>query len=306
MRLPRVTPKDTDFDANKRTLLSPMEYRRPSYRLAYWLVFLLLLLLTVTTIFPFYWMLSGALKSTVEMFRMPPTLFPEAPQWDNYLRAWNRLRYSLYFTNTFFLALGTWFLQLFVSTTAAYALSKLKPAFGNIILFMFLSTLMVPPAAYLIPQYLTVVNVPILNISLIDTWWAVWLPQAVSAFNIFILKNFFDEIPNELVDAARIDGASPWQIFIQIILPLSKPVLAVVSIFSVIGSWKDFFWPFLVLNDANKQPIMVALFRLSNRAEEPLNLIVAGLVIASIPPIIIFLIFQRQILRGITLTGLKG
>lgn len=272
----------------------------------YWLVFGLLLLATLTTIFPLYWMFSGALKTTPEMFRMPPTMIPEDPRWWNYPLAWSRLRYNVYFRNTLLLALGGWFLQLFVSTTAAYSLSKLKPAFGNVLLFLFLSTLMVPSAAYLIPQYLTVVSLPLIHVRLIDTWWAVWLPQAVSAFNIFVLKSFFDEIPTDLTDAARIDGANAWQMFMRIILPLAKPALAVVSIFSVIGAWKDFFWPFLVLSNADQQPIMVAIYRLSNRSQEPLNLIVAALAIASLPPIIIFLIFQRQIIRGITLTGLKG
>lgn len=290
----------------ERTLISPLELRKPAGRIGYWVLFALMLGCTLTTIFPLYWMFSGALKSTPEMFRMPPTLLPSDPQWSNYPLAWSRLRYSLYFRNTVILAVVGWFLQLFVSTTAAYSLSKLRPAFSNILLFLFLSTLMVPREAYLIPQYLTVVNVPLLNIRLIDSWWAVWLPGAVSAFNIFVLKSFFDEIPGDLTDAARIDGANSWQMFTRIVLPLSKPALAVVSIFSVIGAWKDFFWPFLVLTNADLQPIMVALYRLANRAQEPLNLIVAALAIASIPPIVIFFLFQRQIIRGITLTGLKG
>lgn len=302
----RLPERRRDADANERTLISPIELRKPGGRIAYWLIFGLLLLLSVTTIFPLYWMFSGALKSTPEIFRATPTLLPEDPQWRNYPLAWSRLRYSLYFRNTLGLALGGWLIQIFVSTTAAYSLSKLKPAFGNVVLFLFLSTLMVPPSAYLIPQYLTVVRVPLLNISLIDTWWAVWLPQAVSAFNIFVLKSFFDDIPADLTDAARIDGANAWQVFARIVLPLAKPALAVVSIFAVIGAWKDFFWPYLVLTNADLQPIMVALYRLSNRSQEPLNLIVAALAIASIPPIVLFIIFQRQIVRGITLTGLKG
>ncbi|NOK64025.1 MAG: carbohydrate ABC transporter permease [Chloroflexi bacterium AL-W] len=294
------------FETKERSLLSPLESRKPGARFRYWAMFVVLMLLTLSTIFPLYWMFSGALKTTTEMFRMPPTIMPQDPQWSNYPLAWSRLRYDLYFRNTIGLTLGAWVLQILVSATAAFSLSKLKPAFGNIILFLFLSTLMVPPAAYLIPQYLTVVNVPLLNVRLIDTWWAVWLPGAVSAFSIFILKSFFDEVPVDLTDAAYIDGASAWHMFTRIALPLSKPVLAVVSIFSVIGSWKDFFWPFLVLTNTDLQPIMVALYRLSNRAEEPLNLIVAALAIASIPPLILFVIFQRQIIRGITFTGLKG
>lgn len=290
----------------ERTLVSPLELRRARGRAVYWLIFMVLLLLTVTTVFPLYWMFSGALKTTPDMFRMPPALWPAEPQWSNYPRAWSRLRYAVYFRNTLGLALGGWALQLFVSSTAAYSLSKLRPAFGNVVLFAFLSTLMVPASAYLIPQYLTVVNVPILNLRLIDTWWAVWLPGAVSAFNIFVLKSFFDDIPVDLTDAARIDGANAWQMFVRIVLPLARPALAVVSIFSLIGSWKDFFWPFLTLSNADLQPIMVALYRLAARSQEPLNLIVAALVIASVPPIAIFLVFQKQILRGITFTGIKG
>lgn len=193
-----------------------------------------------------------------------------------------------------------------IDRSAAFSLSRLKPAGSRIVLFLFLSTLMVPSMAYLIPAYLTVVSLPIVNIPLIDTWWGVWLPGAASAFNIFVLKSFFDEIPQDLIDAANIDGAGAARTLAQIVLPLSRPVLAVVSIFTLIGAWKDFFWPFLVLSKVELQPIMVALWRLSARMQEPLNLIIAGLAIASTPPIILFLIFQKQIIRGITLTGLKG
>lgn len=293
-------------DSATRSLISSLELRRPGGRALYWALFVLLVALTLTTILPLYWMFAGALKSTTEMLRVPPTWLPTEPRWANYPLAWSRLNYSRYFANTALIALGAWALQLAVSAPAAFALSKLQPAGGRVWLLLFLATLMVPPTAYLIPQYLTVVRLPLLNISLLDSWWGVWLPGAASAFNIFVLKQFFDGIPRDLTDAARVDGANAWQLFVQIVLPLSRPVLAVVSIFTLIGAWKDFFWPYLVLNDASLQPIMVALFRLANRAQEPLNLIVAALAIASLPPIIMFLIFQRQIIRGITLTGLKG
>lgn len=294
------------FDANERTLISPLELRAPGKRAAYWLVFGALIALTITTLFPIYWMYSGALKDTSELIRMPPTLLPTQPRWENYLKAWDNLNYTRYFANTLILAFGALVIQLVVSTSAAFSLSRLKPAGSRIVLFLFLSTLMVPSMAYLIPAYLTVVSLPIVNIPLIDTWWGVWLPGAASAFNIFVLKSFFDEIPQDLIDAANIDGAGAARTLAQIVLPLSRPVLAVVSIFTLIGAWKDFFWPFLVLSKVELQPIMVALWRLSARMQEPLNLIIAGLAIASTPPIILFLIFQKQIIRGITLTGLKG
>ena len=122
-----------------------------------------------------------------------------------------------------------------------------------------------------------------------------------------MLKSFFDSIPQELTDAARLDGANAWQMFIRIILPLSRPALAVVTIFTIIGSWKDFLWPLLVLSDSNLQPLMVALYHQSGlNSNLPFTYLIAGLALASIPPIILFLIFQRQIIRGINLTVLKG
>jgi multiple sugar transport system permease protein len=294
-------------EGNERTLLTVAARRRPLARLVLALMFCVLLLLSLTTLGPVYWMFSGALKTSNEIFQMPPTWLPQQPQWSNYPQAWSNLNYTLYFSNTIILTIGSVLLQLFVSTTAAYALSKLKPVFGSVVFFLFLCTLMVPSIAYLIPQYLTVVDLPLLHVRLMDTWWAVWLPQSAHAFNIILLKGFFDDIPGDLVDAARIDGANAWQIFVRIMLPLAKPALAVVTIFTVVNSWKDFLWPLLVLTRDEIQPLMVAIYRFSGLdSMQPLNIIIAGLALASIPPIILFLIFQRSIVRGISLTGLKG
>ncbi len=291
-------------DAPERTLTSPLARRKPVGRGVYALLVTLLLAATLSTVFPLFWMFVGGLKPSAEIFRTPPSLWPDAPRWDNYPTAWSHLNYTRYFRNTALIALGSWAIQLLVAATAAYSLSKLRPPFGRAILFAFLSTLMVPSTAYLIPQYLTVLDVPLLGIRLVDTWWAIWLPAAVSAFNIYLLKSFFDEIPADLTDAATVDGANAWQVFVQIVLPLSRPVLAVTSIFALINTWKDFFWPLLVLSSPEIQPITVALYRLTD--QEPLNLAVAALAIASVPPLVIFLIFQRQIIAGITLSGLKG
>ncbi len=324
----------SEFDSSTRGLLSPMEMRTPTARVSYWVVFAVLFVVTITCVFPVYWMYTGGLKTPVGLLKFPPELFPSQPLWGNYLRSWNDMNFPLYFGNTLGLAAGSWVLQILISTTAAYSLSKLKPILGNVILFFFLATLMVPAMAYLIPQYMTIVKVPLINFSgvphwlydwlpgglainvrpdgsltLLDSWWGIWLPQAASAFNIFVMKSFFDEIPQDLVDAARIDGASTTQVLWKIIMPLSTPVLAVITIFTVIGSWKDFFWPYLVLmGREDLTPIMVALFRMTNVQSypQPINIVMAGLAIASTPPIILFLIFQKQIIRGIVLTGLKG
>lgn len=308
IRVRRARSQSTGTPSNERSLISPLEWNKPGVRIAHWVVFALLVLLTLTTLGPLFWMFSGALKSSVDIFRTPPVLWPAAPEWSNFSRAWTELNSLLYLGNTAALAAGAVVLQLLVSATAAYSLSKLKPALGNALLFFFLSTLMVPALAYLVPQYLTVVHLPIFGISLTDSWWAVWLPEAANAFNIIVLKSFFDSIPNELVEAARIDGASALQIFIRIILPLSRPALAVVAMFTIFATWKDFLWPLLVLTDTDKQPVSVALYQLAIAASNgvPQNVLLAGFILAMLPPLVLFLVFQRQIIRGVNTTGLKG
>jgi multiple sugar transport system permease protein len=293
-------------DANERTLVSPLAFRRPSGRVIYWLVFTLLLLSTLITLGPLYWMFSGALKSSIELVQTP-TFWPSHPGWDNYINAWKVLDLPLYFVNTLILAAGAVFFQFLVSATAAYSLSKLRPAGKNLIQFSFFCTLMVPPVVYLIPQFVNISDLPFIHVSLINNWAGVWLPEAASAFNILVLKSFFDGIPNELTEAARLDGANAWQLFTRIILPLSRPALAVVTIFTVIATWKDFLWPLLVLADSNVQSLQLALYyaQVSN-ANMPFTYLIAGLALASIPPVVLFLLLQKQIIRGISLTGLKG
>ena len=296
-------------DSSERTLVSPLMLKRPAGRAIYWTVFALLLAFTLVTFGPLYWMFSSALKTSIEIFQNPPTFWPLDPAWSNYTNAWRVLQYPLYFSNTLILAGGAVVLQLLVSGTAAFALSKLRPAGKSIIQFVFFSTLMVPPVVYLIPQFVNISNLPLIHVSLINNWAGVWLPEAASALNILILKSFFDTIPRELTDAARLDGASSWQLFTRIILPLSRPALAVVTIFTVVASWKDFLWPLLVLFNPEVQPLSVAIYHeagINSTYPLPFNYLMAGLVLASIPPILLFLLFQRQIIRGVNLTGLKG
>jgi multiple sugar transport system permease protein len=305
----RGAPRQSRAEATRdRSIISPVEFRKPSVAIIHWAIFGLLIVGTVVTIGPLLWMVAGALKPSIEIFSTPPVLWPASPEWRNFVTAWQQLNSLRYLANTVALAAGAVALQLVVSATAAFALSKLKPIFSNILLFFFLSTLMVPAIAYLIPQYFTVIHLPIFGISLIGTWWAIWLPEAANAFNIIILKSFFDTLPNELLEAARIDGANAWQIFTRIVLPNSLPALAVVSMFTIFATWKDFLWPYLVLIDPSTQPISVALYLqgIAQNSYQPLNVLLAGFVIATIPPMILFLIFQRQIMRGVVTTGLKG
>ncbi len=288
-----------------RTLIAPGEMNRRTGRFLYRFVLGSTVVgFTLAFVFPLYWMASGALKSSAELADPNPTLWPHSWQPQTYSDAWTNVGLGDYFLNTLMLAAGAWLLQLIVDVCAAYALSKLRPVLGNVVLGMMLATLMLPVSALLVPTYLTVTDVPLVHVNLINTPWAIWLPACANAFNIFILKRFFDQIPGELLESARLDGAGPVRVLRYVVLPLSRPVLAVVSIFAVVGVWKDFLWPLLVLPDPARQPITVALNRLAEFM--PANQLLAGMVMASVPLLVIFLVFQRHIIAGLTAGSLKG
>ncbi|RMI44626.1 carbohydrate ABC transporter permease [Streptomyces triticirhizae] len=297
--------KPTDRDPSVRTLIAPGEMTGRTGRWIYRFVLTLTLVgFVLAFLFPLYWMASGALKSSAELARSTPTLLPRSWHPENYGEAWSTLGLDRYFWNTVVLAFGAWAFQLVFAVAAAYALSALRPVLGNVLLGMMLATLMLPVSALLVPTYLTVVDVPLLGVNLINTPFAVWLPACANAFNVFLLKRFFDQIPTELLDSARMDGAGSLRILVSVVLPLSRPVLAVVSIFAIVGVWKDFLWPMLVLPDPARQPITVALNALA--ADMPVNQLLAGMVMASVPLLVLFLIFQRHIVAGLTAGSLKG
>jgi multiple sugar transport system permease protein len=248
-------------------------------------------------------MVSGSLKSTPELVSTAPRLLPRHAELDNFSYAWRSLDLPRYLVNTLLLAAGALATQLVVAVGAAYAFAVLRPAGSRLWFGLMIATLFVPATVLFIPAYVTVVDVPLLHVNLVNDPLAVWLPEAASAFNVFILKRFFDRIPREVIDAATVDGAGTWQLLRLVVLPMSRPILAVVGIFSVMASWKDFLWPKLTLPDPDRQPLSVALDLLSHNVE--LRYVIAAMVVASIPPVVVFLIFQRRIVGGLTDAGIN-
>ncbi|MFK0172924.1 carbohydrate ABC transporter permease [Streptomyces sp. NPDC090306] len=291
-----------------RSLVSAQELARPRNRRIYYALLTLTVVLFVAVfVFPLYWMASSALETPREFAAATPTLLPKSVHFAAYRDAWTQMDIAHFFLNTVYYAAGGWFIQMAVDVCAAYSLSKLRPAFGKFVFAAMLASLMLPAAALLVPAYLTVNDLPILHLNLLNTPWGLWLPGAANAFNIYVLRRFFDQIPGDILDAAAIDGASRMQVLLRVVLPLSRPVLAVVSIFSVVGMWKDFLWPLLVLQDPDKQTLSVALHRLSTSTTQvPPTEMIAGLTIAAVPMIVLFLIFQRHILGGLSAGALKG
>jgi multiple sugar transport system permease protein len=259
---------------------------------------------TLAFVFPLYWLFTASFKTPAELSTQPPTLIPDTWRIENLSEAWTNLDIGHFLLNTLFYAAGALVFQIVFDVAAAYALSKLRPRFGNVILGLILATLMVPAAAMLVPNYLAVVDVPIFHVNLLNTPFAIWLPAVANAFNIYVLKRFFDQIPNELMDSAAIDGAGRLRVLWNVILPISGPVLSVISIFAFINVWKDFLWPLLVMSQPEKNPLQVMFYRLGTVIGR--DQLMAGLMISSIPMIIIFLIFQRRILNGLAAGAIKG
>jgi multiple sugar transport system permease protein len=292
-------------DSGTRTLISAAQLRRGRGKYVYWTLLTVVVVgFTLVFLGPLYWMVTGALKSGQEIAQTPPTLFPKDPELQNYADAWNNLNLAKLLFNTFYYAAGAVVFQLVFDTAAAYALSKLRPIFGNVILGLMLATLMIPAMVLIVPQYVTVINLPIVHISLLDSPFAIWLPLVANAFNIFLLKRFFDSIPEDLMAAAMVDGATPLRTLWSIILPMSRPILGVVSIFAVTAVWKDFLWPKLVMPSPETRTVSVGIYAFAGGT--PMNVVIAASVIAAIPTVIIFLLFQRNIMSGLTSGSLKG
>lgn len=294
------------LESESRGFTSEFDRRRPAIRWARRAIqTTLLVFLLIGALGPLLWLAKSAVTPTQDTLRHPMSIWPHGADWVNLKTAWVDLGLGRYFVNTLIIAFGSWATQMIVATTAGYALSILKPRYGRILYAMVLATMFVPTVVLLVPLYLTVLDMPVAHVSLINTFWAAFLPAGASAFNVAIMKRFFDNLPTEIIEAARVDGAGDFRMFRSIVLPMSRPVLGVVSVFAVLAAWKDFIWPLIVLPDPSKQPLSVRLPALSQVTE--LDIFLAALLISTSIPIVFFLIFQRFFLRGGGLDGaVKG
>jgi multiple sugar transport system permease protein len=283
-------------------LISELDWEKPRIR---WgtrtLQALLLVGLVVIGLGPILWLAKSAITPTLDTITHPMALFPHGAAWSNLSQAWNDVHVGRYFWNTVVIAFGSWAAQIIVATTGGFALSVLRPRYAPIIKGLLLATLFVPVIVLLVPLYIEIVHLPIVHKSLIDSYWALWLPYSASAFNVILVTRFFDNLPREIFEAAEIDGAGPLQLFWRIVLPMSKPILGVVSVFAILASWKDFLWPSLVLSNPNRQPLGVRLPAI--QLQTSVGVFLAAMFIACLVPIAGFLIFQRSFLGG---TGLGG
>ena len=267
-----------------------------------WGLYVALSLGLLLMIGPFLWMLLGSVKTRRELLASPPTLLPEAPTLDNFSRMFERLDFAQFFFNSALVAVVVTLANLLFCSMAGYALAKLHFAGKRGIFGLVVATLMVPGSVTLVPLF-----VLMSKLGLINSYAAVILPFAAGAFGVFLMRQFMIGLPDELLDAARIDGASEWRIFRSIVIPLMKPALAALGIFQFLASWNNFLWPLVALTDESKYtlPVALATFAIGQHKAD-FGLLMAGSVALVFPVIAVFLILQRQFTQSIAMTGLKG
>jgi multiple sugar transport system permease protein len=252
-------------------------------------------------IVPFVWMISTSFKLPEEVYLIPPRWIPNNPTLDNYIDLFDAMNFGKPFMNTIIVALSITFLSVMLSSMAGYGFAKFKFRGREKLFLIVLGTLMVPGQITMIPVFL------MLNqMGLVNTYAGLIFPPIANAFNIFFMRQFIKSLPDELIDAAKMDGANEGFIFFKIILPLTKPALAAITIFTFTGSWNSFLWPLIIAQDESMYTLPVAVSVLGGQYTERIALQMAGACIVIAPLIIVFLAAQKYFIKGIALTGLKG
>ncbi len=265
------------------------------------ILYVVLIFIAFLMLVPFAWMLSSSLKLDKDVFIVPIQWIPENPQWSNYVKIWTKIPLAKFVLNTAKLTVIVTLLQLFTSSFAAYAFAKLNFHHKNTLFLAYVATIAVPWQVYMVPQFMMM-----RSFGLNDTHLAIICLQAFSAFGVFMMRQFYQGIPDELCEAARIDGMSEYQIYGRIMLPLSKPALSTLTIFTFVNTWNDFLGPLIYLKTESKKTLQIGLRMFIGQNSSEYGLIMAASVLSLIPVLIVFLSLQKYFVEGIAATGVKG
>ncbi len=265
------------------------------------IIYAVLILIAFTMLVPFVWMLSASLKLNKDVFAFPMTWLPDDPQWTNYSTIWTKIPLGTFTFNTFKLTIIVTLLQVFTSSFAAYAFAKLHFKGRDALFLGYIATIAVPWQAYMVPQFMMMRAFHLNN-----THLAIICLQAFSAFGVFLMRQFYEGIPDELCEAARIDGLSEYGIWRRIMLPLSKPAISTLVIFTFVTTWNDFLGPLIYLTDTKLKTIQLGLRMFITQYSSDYNLIMAASVVSLVPVLIVFLSLQKYFVQGVATAGLKG
>lgn len=275
--------------------------RKKGFHISTALKYAAVLLIASVMVIPFLWMLSSSLKLNKDVFSFPMKWIPENPVWENYITIWKKIPFATFFMNSAILTVVVTILQLLTSSFAAYAFSKLRFKGRNVLFLGYIATIAVPWHAYMVPQFMLMRSLHLNN-----TRMAIICLQAFSAFGVFLMKQFYDSVPDELCEAARIDGLSEYRIWWKIMLPMSKPAISTLVIFAFVNTWNDFLGPLIYLTETSKKTIQIGLRMFITDYSSEYGLIMAASVVSLIPVLIVFFSLQKYFVQGVASSGLKG
>lgn len=261
----------------------------------------LVALMAIMSLMPLYWMVVTGLTPPTLVMKLPPDLIPKNPTLRNFQDLFTRKLLGRWTLNSAIVSVTVTLSQLLVATLAGYAFAK-KQFFGkNVLFWLYIGSMMVPGQVTLIPRYILMARMKLPN-----TYAGLILPAVAAPLGVFLMKQFMQSIPGEIIDAARIDGASEIGVFARIVVPLAKPAMAVLGIFTFVGEWNDFLWPLVITNSSQMRTLQVGLATIQEEVPMAFGTLMAGATFAAIPITIVFLIFQRYFLKGLTVGALKG
>ena len=278
-----------------------MKGKRQHEKITKVILYAVLIFISLLMLVPFAWMLSSSLKLDKDVFIVPIQWIPENPQWENYIKIWTKIPLAKFVVNTAKLTVIVTLLQLFTSSFAAFAFAKLNFRYKNALFLAYVATIAVPWQVYMVPQFMMM-----RSFGLNDTHLAIICLQAFSAFGVFMMRQFYQGIPDELCEAARIDGMSEYQIYGKIMLPLAKPALSTLTIFTFVNTWNDFLGPLIYLKTESKKTLQIGLRMFIGQNSSEYGLIMAASVLSLIPVLVVFLALQKYFVEGIAATGVKG
>ncbi len=263
-------------------------------------VHIILIICGIGMVLPFYWMLTTALKTPIEALKFPPTLIPQVFQWSNFIEIFREIPLWRYSLNTIFIAIACLLGVLFTGILAAYAFARMEFWGRDIIFMIFLALMMIPLPVYLVPSYMI-----LFRLGWIDTYLALIIPWTVNIFSIFFLRQHIKTLPQDLFDAAKIDGCGDFRTLWQVVVPLSKAPIITIAIFDIIASWNSFFWPLIVTHSDSIRPLQVGLAYFSREYSTNYPMLMAASTLAILPLVILFFFAQKQIIESYARSGLK-
>lgn len=297
----KKTKKNAD---NFVGLISALDTKTKKGKTVYFCLCAAMIIISLISMVPFLWTFLSGLKTVEEFFAVPATIIPKKYVFENIAELFTVYKIYKYALNSLIVILGALAVEISTASISGYVISRIKPVGSKILFTLILWTMMMPGTVSMVPLFMTFIDFPIGHINMMDTYFPMWIIAGASCFHMLMFKDFFDGIPISFVEAAKMDGASKLQIFFKVILPLSKPILATISVFVITTNWNDFMWPYLMLKDKSRYTVSLALYLLQGNMQAPKALMFS--IIVMIPMVIVYLISQKYVVSNSVSEGEKG